>query len=172
MTAFSLRLTMLSDWHIGTGTGRRGFTNSMVTRDVAGLPYVPAKTITGVWRDACEIAANALDGGGAGPWHDWAEYLFGSQPALTGAGAAPAGDDPPREAALGVRSLHYPEGLGAVLAARPRLAAAATFVKPGVSVDRVTGRAGNRLLRFDEMARGGGRPPRAGGKNRALGEGG
>jgi CRISPR-associated protein Csx10 len=153
MTAFSMRLTMLSDWHVGTGTGRRGFTNSMVTRDASGLPYIPAKTITGVWRDACEVAANALDGGGAGPWHDWTEYLFGSQPALSEAGTSPVGDGSPKEAALGVRSLHYPAGLGTVLTARPRLAAAATFVKPGVSVDRVTGRAGNRLLRFDEMAR-------------------
>jgi len=155
MITVGMRLTMLSDWHAGTGTGRRGFADNLVNRDARGLPFIPAKTVTGVWRDACEVAAHALDGGPAGPWHAWAEHLFGSQPALSPAGTAPAGEGRPREAALSVRSLHYPAEVSAVLAARPRLAAAVTFLKPGVHVDRVTGRAADKLLRFDEMARAG-----------------
>ena len=48
-----LRLEFLSDWHVGSGTGRPGNVDRLVTRDASGLPYVPAKTLTGIWRDAC-----------------------------------------------------------------------------------------------------------------------
>lgn len=156
MTTVTLTLSMVSDWHIGTGTGRRGFADSLVKRDGQGLPYIPAKTITGVWRDACELAAYALDAGPAGPWHDWTEYLFGSQPALNTAGTpAPGGEGGPRPAALSVRSMHYPAQVGQVLAEKPRLAASATFLKPGVAINRATGRAEHKQLRYDELARAG-----------------
>ncbi|MFG3384012.1 RAMP superfamily CRISPR-associated protein [Streptomyces sp. NPDC047999] len=150
---------MLSDWHVGSGAGRHGFVDRGVQRDGDGLPFVAAKTLVGVWRDACETAARALDGGhgeGSG-WRAWVEFLFGSQPALQERAVISDAEvvRAPRPAALRVDSLHYPPAVGAALRERPLLRAAAVFVKPGVVIDPVTGRAADDLLRMEEMARGG-----------------
>jgi CRISPR-associated protein Csx10 len=149
-----LALTFRSDWHVGSGSGRHGEVDRLVQRDRRGLPYVPGKTMTGIWRDACEVAARALDGGAAGGWSAWLEYLFGGQPALWEPGMPPV---TPRPAALRVGSLHVPEPAGAVLAARPRVREATTFLKPGVRIDGRTGRAAPETLRWVEMARAGAR---------------
>ncbi|MEV5451454.1 RAMP superfamily CRISPR-associated protein [Streptomyces sp. NPDC052535] len=150
---------MLSDWHLGSGAGRHGFVDRGVQRDDDGLPFVPAKTLVGVWRDACETAARALDGGGTESfgWRMWVEFLFGGQPALQERGVVPDAGAlrPPRPAALHVDSLHYPPQVAAALRSRPLLRAEAVFVKPGVVIDPVTGRAEDELLRMEEMARGG-----------------
>ncbi|SEG48647.1 CRISPR-associated protein Csx10 [Thermomonospora echinospora] len=155
----SLTLRMLSDWHIGTGTAAHGHISRRVLRDEHGLPYVPAKTLNGVWRDACEVAAHALDSGPAGVWHDWVEYLFGSQPAYPGEEATREPDAiarHPRSAALRLRGpLRLPGKLGPALVGRKELRDAVTFVRPGVAIDACTGTAAEDKLRFDEMARGG-----------------
>ncbi|HBL14417.1 MAG TPA: hypothetical protein DD379_24120, partial [Cyanobacteria bacterium UBA11162] len=52
-----------SDWHIGSGAGRPGDVDRLVQRDRNGLPYIPGKTLTGIWRDACELVALGLDNG-------------------------------------------------------------------------------------------------------------
>ena len=49
---FPVRVLMLSDWIVGTGEGRVGEVDATVRRDADGLPFVPAKTLTGIWRDA------------------------------------------------------------------------------------------------------------------------
>ncbi|MEO3807198.1 RAMP superfamily CRISPR-associated protein [Nonomuraea sp. B1E8] len=150
-----LRLRMLSDWHIGTGTAARGRAARLVQRDVDGLPYVPAKTLVGVWRDACEVAARAL----GDSWSPWVEYLFGSQRAhYESEDSKPphAGMTSPRPAALLMNGpLRVPGRLGEVLATRPRLREAVTFVKPGVALDPRTRTAVQRKFRYEEMARGG-----------------
>ncbi len=156
---FDLTVHMLSDWHIGTGTGRHGQLSSRVLVDVDGLPYIPAKTVNGVLRDGCEIAARALDGGNDGPWGRRVEYVFGSQPVFPGTEAQKPPEaevEHPRPAALRyLGAFRLPDGLGAALRADPRLKEAVTFVKPGVAHDRVSGSARQDMLRFDEMARGG-----------------
>jgi CRISPR-associated protein Csx10 len=53
--SFTITVKMLSDWHIGCGAGRTGDIDSLVQRDQNGFPYIPAKTLTGIWRDACEL---------------------------------------------------------------------------------------------------------------------
>nr|MDT0667616.1 RAMP superfamily CRISPR-associated protein [Micromonospora sp. DSM 115978] len=63
-TAVVYRFLMLTDWHVGAGSGRPGDVDRLVARDPDGLPYLPAKTVTGMWRDACEVAARALDADG------------------------------------------------------------------------------------------------------------
>ncbi|MFE1412234.1 RAMP superfamily CRISPR-associated protein [Streptomyces sp. NPDC058746] len=158
MTGLTVTATMLGDWHVGTGAGRHGLVDRSVQRDADDLPYIPAKTLAGVWRDGCEAAAHALDNGTPGPWHAWVEYLFGSQPALEARGALPSfGDGAPRPAALQVDSLHYPPAVAAALRGPERhgLRAAAVFLKPGVALDARTGRAEEGMLRFEELARGG-----------------
>lgn len=152
----SVCVVMLSDWHVGTGAGRYGTVDRAVQRDRSGLPYVPAKSLTGMWRDGCEVAAAALDGSGAGDgmWREWVEYLFGGQPVLEERGVVSgAGTWRPRAAALLVGAAHYPPEVAAALEGRPLLREAAVFLKPGVKVAPATGAAEPGMLRFEEMGR-------------------
>jgi CRISPR-associated protein Csx10 len=155
--AFGLRVTMLSDWHVGTGAGRPGSVDRLIARDVEGLPYIPAKTLTGILRDACERVAAALDAGERATWCSWLDYLFGNQPALAERPGAsvPGAPEAPGEAHLRIRSARLPETLRGALRLRPHARAGLTFVKPGVRIDRRSGRAMDDHLRFEEMARGG-----------------
>lgn len=169
MTATSdarLRLELLSDWHVGIGAGIPGSTDRLVRKDEHGIPYIPAKTVTGVWRDACERVADVLDGRTApaappcgetaGPdpksaapatanWEAWVGWLFGGSPKRGGGGARPA--------RLRVGPARLSDGLRAVLAEQPELRDAATFVKPGVALDPHTGAAAEDMLRMEEMVR-------------------
>ncbi|NJP97982.1 hypothetical protein HCN51_52640 [Nonomuraea sp. FMUSA5-5] len=151
---FAIKLFMLSDWHVGTGTGIHGYVDRIVQRDVddgsggPAAPIVPAKTLVGVWRDSCEVAAQALDSGPAGTWHEWLGFLFGDQYATGGSVLRPA--------ALTIEGpLRLPERLTRLMRDKPRLAWAATFRKPGVAIDPVSGTASEKKLWFDEMARAG-----------------
>jgi len=155
-TRIDIRLTMLSDWHVGTGAGRPGSVDRLVARDDDGLPYVPAKSLTGVWRDACERLATGLDGSEDGGWSAWVAWLFGDQPSIS---EQPA-PHRPRPAAVAVRAARTPESLARHLRAtgpgdeaRQRLRDALTFVKPGVKIDSRSGRAQDNHLRFIEMSR-------------------
>ncbi|MEJ5256364.1 MAG: RAMP superfamily CRISPR-associated protein, partial [Acidimicrobiales bacterium] len=139
-----LRLRLDTDWHVGTGTGRPGGVDRMVRRDDDGLPYVPAKTLTGIWRDACEQVAAGLDDGG-NSWSRLVTWIFGTEPSRGATFPAPA--------ALSVRPARLSPGLRAALSGRPRLLEALTFVKPGVRIDPASGRALDRHLRFEEHAR-------------------
>ncbi|MDQ1295529.1 MAG: CRISPR-associated protein Csx10 [Actinomycetota bacterium] len=98
-STFEIRVLPLSDWHVGTGRGRVGSVDATVRKDRDGLPFVPAKSLIGVLRDACETVAAALDrdlsAAGradptgrpvspghpptAGSWFEWVDFLFGTQ---------------------------------------------------------------------------------------------
>ncbi|SNQ52099.1 conserved hypothetical protein [Frankia canadensis] len=159
------RLEMLSDWHAGSGNGRPRDVDRLIARDADDLPYVPAKTVTGLWRDGCEIVARALDETEDGSWSVFTDRLFGSQAAVgisrrsRAATSAPQGAGlpaAPLPAALSIRAARLSAGLRAALrAADPAVRQAVTFVKPGVAIDPRTGRAVDRMLRFEEQARGG-----------------
>jgi CRISPR-associated protein Csx10 len=155
-----MEIEFISDWQVGTGT-RAPTIDVLVARDRDGLPCVPAKTLIGIWRDACEVAARALDGGAAGAWTGWVRYLFGDQATDPRPGAVP-----PSPAALRVS----PAGFGPAIRERlrpvgpgegsepadlRRLREAFTFVKPGVRIDERSGRAMDDFLRFEEVARAG-----------------
>jgi CRISPR-associated protein Csx10 len=149
---------MLTDWHIGSGAGRPGDVDRLVTRDTDDLPYVPAKTLTGIWRDGCERLAFGLDEGKPdGPWARLVDLVFGVQPTRAAEGIDHA--DPPKAALLSVRPARLPRALRGLLrgtSARARaFQAALTFVQPGVKIDEKSGRADDDHLRFVEMARGG-----------------
>lgn len=148
---FTLHIKMLSDWHIGTGSGRSGDVDSLVIRDPDGLPYIPAKSLTGIWRDACEKVAYGLDGGTDGNWSNWVNVLFGDQPAL----AKGPINQAPRSAAVGIKAARLPQALREAMQGRPSLQEAITFIKPGVSIDPVSGCAREDFLRFEEMVRAG-----------------
>ncbi len=167
--SFEIALRMTSDWHVGSGAGRPGNIDRLVRRDTEDLPYIPAKTLTGIWRDACECVALGLDDGNSdGAWNRWIDYLFGDQPAIKHAErtreasyseeqSTPHNDDwrAPRQAMLSVRSAHLPADLRQALKTKPVAREAITFIKPGISIHPRTGRARTDFLRFEEMARGG-----------------
>ena len=143
-----LTIAMKSDWHVGSGSSR-GEIDSIVQRDADGLPYIPAKTLTGILRDGCEQVAQALDGSTTGTWNNWVNFLFGDQPAL----AKGAIEDEPRPASLSIRSAYLDETLCEALREKPKLQQAIAFIKPGVSIDAETGSAKPDFLRFEEVVR-------------------
>ena len=53
-TAMELKITFSSDWHIGTGGGVPGVSDRAMLRDSEGFPYIPGRTLRGIFRDAHE----------------------------------------------------------------------------------------------------------------------
>lgn len=151
--AFEITLEFLSDWHVGTGQGRLGTIDAEVRRDADSLPFVPAKTLVGVWRDACETVAATFDREAtrAGAWQSWVTWLFGSQASQQEDPTARAGL-PPTPAALRLTPGRAPAWLRTGVRGRPALAQAAVVLRPGVTIDDRTGTAADRLLRVEERA--------------------
>jgi CRISPR-associated protein Csx10 len=156
--SFVVRLTFETDWHVGSGTGRPGNVDRLIARDSDGLPFVPAKTLRGIWRDACERLCRGLDNGQVGVWSRLVDQIFGSQPALgpndpTRRHANPA--EAPLESAVQIRAARIPSPLRERLLGEDRrlLRQALTFVKPGVMIDRRSGSAKTEYLRFEELGR-------------------
>lgn len=148
---------MDSDWHIGSGGGIPGNIDSLVQRDELGIPGISAKTLTGIWRDACESVALGLDGGREGVWSQYVIYLFGDQPALNEDSLI---DNPPIGAALKIRPARLHPDLRNAICDRPAvvkqaLIKAMTMSKPGISIDPVSGCAVEGFLRQEEMVRAG-----------------
>ncbi len=152
MLALNLTVEFLSDWHIGEGAGRPGHVDRLVRRHPAdNLPYVPAKTLVGIWRDACEQIAHGLDNGEEGPCQAWVKHLFGGTEFSLdhSAGPVPA-RNPPVPARVSVRPARLPDGLRQALAQQPALAEALTFIKPGIKLNH-RGVAEDKHLRFEEV---------------------
>lgn len=155
---FKLQISMLSDWHIGTGAGIPGSVDKKMMRDSDGFPFIPAKTINGIWRDAMETITQALDEGKTVDWSNFAKAIFGNQPALPGADPTIA----PFASTLGIQPARYPSVLRDKINAlatskdqtnKTKYIAALTFIKPGVAIDCASGSARPDYLRFEEMGR-------------------
>jgi CRISPR-associated protein Csx10 len=168
MTAlpFTLTIEMQSDWHIGIGAGRHRSIDRLVDRDEDGLPFLPASTLRGIWRDSAQLLASALDQPSthpmqpptAGPtWLALVDQLFGSEPALPGPATAPA--QAPVASRIELFDARFPDSMLAQLfgetPGRRALREALTIVKPGISIDRRSGRTKEKFLRFEEVACGG-----------------
>ncbi|WP_298780159.1 RAMP superfamily CRISPR-associated protein [uncultured Fretibacterium sp.] len=151
-----LRLRFDSDWHVGSGAGIPGSVDRQVLRDEEGFPYVPGKSLTGILRDAAEWIADTRDTAEKGnKWKNALIGLFGEQPeshggtsggfvsgAAVGIGSATLSQDP-RNYVQGLR-----EDSG------PDLRTALFTVRPGVKIDRTTGRALEDHLFSTERVRG------------------
>jgi len=148
----TLKIRFLSDWHIGEGSGQPGHIDKLVRRHPQdGLPYVPAKTITGIWRDACEQLAVGLDNEQAnGGWQTWVTTLFGDQPNER---AKSQPEIAPQSARLSIRSGRFPKALRQQLEHCLPLKEALTWVKPSARIDRQTGQTIDKHLHFDEVVR-------------------
>lgn len=149
----SLTITFTGDWHVGSGMNRLEADRTIHRHPEDGLPWLPAKTVTGIWRDACEQVALGLDNGTPGGWSTWVEILFGDQPSLRKGNP----DRKPVPARLSVREARLPQGLRSLLGQKQnmRLKEALTFLKPGVRIDPETGTALDDHLRTEEVARAG-----------------
>lgn len=149
MAEATLTLTFDRDWHLGTGQGIPGLKDKLVSRDADDLPQVPAKSLFGIWRDAAQRLAWALDEGQPGRWHGWVAALFGEELG----GGAPGRPLRPASLTLTAAQLDLP---ALRQPGTPRLLKEAlVFTKPGVRVDPDSGRARPGHLRFIEMATGG-----------------
>ncbi|ROO60909.1 CRISPR-associated protein Csx10 [Micromonospora sp. Llam0] len=150
---FEITLIFLSDWHIGTGQGRLGSIDAEIRRDSDHLPFVPAKTIVGIWRDACETVADTFDRGGDRPaaWRAWVDWLFGTHPPAEEGDSARTGKEP-TPAVLRVTPAQAPAWLRDGVRGQPTLAQAAVVLRPGVKIDDETGTAADRFLRVEERA--------------------
>lgn len=153
MTVVALQATVrfFEDWRVGSGAGvAAGVDRAVLLED--GMPYVPAKSLTGVWRDAAETLARGLDRRKAGgAWHTRVDELFGTQPARPGAEAGSR----PRPGRLSVRPARLPAALACRLAG-PRLTplrAALCVVRAGVHINPDDGTALDDHLRFEQTAR-------------------
>lgn len=154
--AFDINLTFLSDWHIGTGLGRTGTVDATVRRDQDNLPFVPAKSLIGVWRDACETVAVTFDRAthGSQVWQDWVTWIFGCQSSKDDE----TGEDLPVPAAIRVTPARLDEPILAAAGSRPALAQAAVVLRPGVRISPIdpdaidTGTAADQFLRVEERA--------------------
>lgn len=148
MTTYTLTITFLSDWHVGEGAGSRGYIDRIIRRDPQdGLPYVPAKTLTGMLRDGCERLAQALDGGAPGAWSRFVQELFGGE----SRGTETVGQTTP--ARLRLTPARLPPALRAALARKENapLAQALVSLRPGVRID-ANGTAAHDMLRIEEVA--------------------
>lgn len=142
-------IEFVSDWHVGEGAGGMGHVDRLVRRDPEdGLPFVPAKTLTGMLRDGCERVARAADGGRHGDWCEFCDRLFGRQ----SRGAAGIGHT--SSAWLCLSAARFAPGLRAALSRRlasDPIRRALCFIKPGVAIDPQTGVALDDMLRMEEV---------------------
>ena len=145
MSKIPLTLTFASDWHVGEGAGSSGHIDRIVRRHPEDkLPYVPAKTLTGVLRDGCEKVARGLDDGKEdGPWQQFLYGIFGQQSQGADNIATTT------HARLSISSARLDPALRSALA-NSELKAALTFIKPGIKVDE-SGIAESKMLRYEEV---------------------
>lgn len=78
---FPVSVVFHCDWGVSTGIGVVGGVDAAVEKDERGRPVVRGTVLAGVVREQSVLAAQALDGGAAGPWHEFASELFGSEQA-------------------------------------------------------------------------------------------
>ncbi|HRZ84372.1 MAG TPA: RAMP superfamily CRISPR-associated protein, partial [Candidatus Hydrogenedentes bacterium] len=146
MKTRTLKITFESDWQIGSGAGIPGSVDRQVLRDEDGLPFVPAKTLTGILRDAAEWI---VDNGGGKP--EELVELFGTQSEAHGDN----GGVTAQKAGLSVRPARFSKGLRTVLCGNPELRDALFLVEPHVKISAATGRAEENHLFSLEQVRAG-----------------
>jgi CRISPR-associated protein Csx10 len=142
-------VTFHSDWTVGTGRGSVAGLDQRVRLDPEGLPFIPGKTATGIWRDALERALQPFAAADptAATWHE----------ALLGTAETPparvASRRRPCPAAVGVRGARMSPALQRYLGARPGLTEVLRLVQPGVEIEWDRRVAAGRMLRQIERAR-------------------
>ena len=66
-----------SEWHCGSGQSAGFGVDLTVIRDRHGLPFIPGKTLKGLFRDAA-VNLKELDTRNKNGWHDFINAVFGT----------------------------------------------------------------------------------------------
>ncbi len=147
MTDGTIWVEFTSDWHVGTGAGRSGDVDRLIARetvrvddsDPVEVPFLPAKTLTGILRDAAERLAFGLDRGtDQGPWSDYVRWMFGRAD---------------QRAALSIRPGHLSDALVVELSEDRTALEGLTTTRASTAIDPVTGTAAEHTLRTIEVGR-------------------
>lgn len=56
---FRLTVNFLGCWFVSAGQEKGAYTDELILRDADGFPYVPGKTLKGVFREAFRVAGNS-----------------------------------------------------------------------------------------------------------------
>ena len=156
----TIKVQFTSDWHIGDGRGIQGLMDRRVIRHPTDqLPYIPAKTLTGLLRDACEQLASTLDYGREEPLaQHWVQCLFGGGHKFEPSGETSDGKVQthlaPDFSRVFIQEARFSPKLRAAIKQYPSVEQALTFIKPGIKVNE-HGVAEDQMLRFDEVVVGG-----------------
>ena len=149
-----LSVAFASDWHVGTGLSQSGGLDRLIARERVevteeggitpisfDIPFLPAKSLTGILRDAAERLAFGLDEGTFGEWSDLVDFIFGAAPTST------AGDH--RPARLSIRPARLPDSIAA------RAARSGDRLSTGRHSTAMTelGAARDHTLRYIEVGR-------------------
>lgn len=51
MPEIAIRIEFISDWHVGSGLGSGPVADSILTRDINGLPFIPGRAVKGALRE-------------------------------------------------------------------------------------------------------------------------
>lgn len=148
-------ITFQSDWHTGTGQGQPSGVDRLVARDHDELPFVNHKLFLGLLRDRAEHVADGLAATDGPVWHEWIEWLFGTNPAEGEPRPPTTVASTPRPAVVGLSAARIQPEAQDLLAARPRLKKSMTVIRPGVALEPGLRSAKEDYLRFIEMARAG-----------------
>jgi len=112
------------------------------------LPFVPGKTLTGIWRDACERVALGLDDGAPGAWSRWIPFLLAIKPdSPTRVDPTPKDQWRPAARRVVVSAARFAKELRGALKAKPAAREAATLLCPAC-VSSAVRALGTSCLRF------------------------
>lgn len=81
MENIKYQIEFFSDWHIGSGLSIAGDADAAVLKDSKGQPYIPGKTLKGMFRDAAEqlLEFKEKDSPEHTAWQSFIEEVFGKR---------------------------------------------------------------------------------------------
>jgi len=83
MKSLQIKIEILTYWHAGSGASGTGDVDAAIIRDAQGLPYLPGRTLKGLFRDAARLLHTHRPKDAPNP-----DVLFGQEGGMS---AAPAG---------------------------------------------------------------------------------
>jgi len=149
MKTITFSIKFNSDWHIGTGSGHFGHIDKTFDRDEDGLPFIPAKSLTGLLRNSMSQISFGLDQGAEGPWNQLAEWILGTEPTL--ADKQSTFRERPRPSHLAMHRALIGSEAASRITNNPWYVSSLPVIRPGVRLDE-SGTAMDHHLRFIEMA--------------------
>ena len=149
MKTITFSVKFNSDWHIGTGSGHFGHIDKTFDRDEDGLPFIPAKSLTGLLRNSMTQISFGLDQGSDGPWNQLATWILGTEPNLSDNKSSFR--ERPRPSHLAMHRAMIGSEAASKITNNPWYISSLAVIRPGVRLDE-NGTAMDHHLRFIEMA--------------------